>query len=290
MALQHNFHARPSLAFHRIYNTQSSGDQKESFQEATIRLDKSPAEEFSPLASRFRRRLLIGTGSASLVALGANFAGITSFILGFSPQTGRNLKLDILYPIGGYNRCIDINEGFEFIYPVDWVGDQTLLYRAAGKAEFERSLDPPPLTNTKSIGNRWNINEPVAAFGPPGSTGELNVSVIVSPVPLDFSIDAFGGPKEVGEQVIRTITGASRRADIKGTLISSELRSDSVKNVNYYQLEYRIESSAFERHNIAVCCARGGRLYTLNAQSPESKWWNVKSDFYKIADSFNLTN
>lgn len=76
----------------------------------------------------------------------------------------------------------------EFIYPASWVGDQTLLYRAAERKEFERSLDPPPLYNMKSNnGRRKNVNEPVAAFGPPGSTGELNVSVIVSPVPLDFS-------------------------------------------------------------------------------------------------------
>lgn len=58
-----------------------------------------------------------------------------------------------------------------------------------GKAELERSLDPPPLNSTKS-GNRRrrrSVNEPVVAFGPPGSTGELNVSVIVSPVTPDFS-------------------------------------------------------------------------------------------------------
>lgn len=68
------------------------------------------------------------------------------------------------------------------------MGDQTLLYRAVGKAEMERSLDPPSLRNPLLRNQkRKNVNEPVVAFGPPGSTGELNVSVIVSPVPLDFS-------------------------------------------------------------------------------------------------------
>jgi hypothetical protein len=74
----------------------------------------------------------------------------------------------------------------EFIYPSSWVGDQTLLYREAKKAESQRSLDPPPLTNGR-LSRPRNISEPVAAFGPPGSNGELNVSVIVSPVPQDFS-------------------------------------------------------------------------------------------------------
>lgn len=262
--------------------TQSSGDRKESFPE----VPRPPAQQFAPLASTFQRRLLVGVGSASLVAVGANFGGITSFLLGLSPESGRNVKLDVLYPIGGYSRCIETNEGFEFIYPATWVGDQRLLYRAAEKTEYERSLDPPPLNNGKSgDGRRKNVNEPVVAFGPPGSSGELNVSVIVSQVPPDFSIEAFGGPKEVGEAVVRKITGS--RLDVKGTLTESSLREDSRK-VNYYKLEFRVESPAFHRHNLAVCCARGGRLYTLNAQAPESAWPNVKADFYRIADSFSI--
>lgn len=71
----------------------------------------------------------------------------------------------------------------EFIYPANWVGDQTLLYRAAKKREMELSLDPPPL----NVRPRPNVAEPLVAFGPPGSTGELNVSVIVSPVAQEFS-------------------------------------------------------------------------------------------------------
>ncbi|KAJ0734563.1 hypothetical protein HanPI659440_Chr11g0421511 [Helianthus annuus] len=163
----------------RTYMTQQNpGDRKDNLPETS---SKIPAEQFQPLATTFRRRLLTGIGSASLVAVGANFAGTTSFLLGLSPETARNLKLDVLYPVKGFSRCINSEQGFEFIYPQNWVGDQTLLYRAAGKAEMERSLDPPP------VNRRRNVNEPVAAFGPPGSTGELNVSVIVSPVALDFS-------------------------------------------------------------------------------------------------------
>uniref|UniRef100_A0A0F7CZB1 Photosystem II reaction center PsbP family protein n=1 Tax=Hypseocharis bilobata TaxID=253189 RepID=A0A0F7CZB1_9ROSI len=283
--MQHyNLHScYKSASFHRIYMTKSSGDRKDqSF------AGRSPAVEFAPLASRFERRFLLGIGSASLVAVGANFAGITSFLLGFSPQTGRDLKLDVLYPIGGYSRCIDPNEGFEFIYPVNWVGDQTLLYRAAGKAESQRSLDPPPLNGDR---RRRNVNEPVAAFGPPGSSGELNVSVIVSPISLDFSIEAFGRPKEVGEALVRTIAGSSQHPNVKGgTLIESTLREDSLRKVKYYELEFRVESPTFHRHNIAVCCVRNGRLYTLNAQAPESTWPEVKSDIHVIADSFSLTS
>ncbi|KAK1571490.1 hypothetical protein Q3G72_018101 [Acer saccharum] len=284
MALQHYLHlqACKSASLHRIYMTQSSdpNDRKESFQQVG-----SPAEEFAPLAATFRRRLLVGIGSASLVAVGANFGGITSFLIGLSPESGRNLKLDVLYPIGGYSRCIDTNEGFEFVYPASWVGDQTLLYRAAKKKEFQRSLDPPPLNKVKS--KKLNINEPVVAFGPPGSSGELNVSVIVSPVPLDFSIEAFGDAKQVGESIVKKITGSG---GVKGSLIKSSVREDLVRNVKYYELEFRVESPTFERHNIAVCCSRNGRLYTLNAQAPESVWPRVQSDVHSIAHSFTLTS
>ncbi|XP_010485984.1 PREDICTED: psbP domain-containing protein 7, chloroplastic-like [Camelina sativa] len=252
---------------------QSSGDRK-----------STPADEFSPLAEKFNRRLLLGVGSSSVLAVGANFCGITSFVLGLSPELGRNLKLDVVYPIGGYSRCIDTVQGFEFIYPVTWVGDQTLLYRAAEKSERETSLDFPPARNIR----RKNVNEPVVAFGPPGSSGELNVSVIVSPVSPSFSIEDFGGPKEVGEAIVRTVTGSGQRTDLKGTLLESNLRQDSERNLKYYELEFKVESPVFRRHNVAICCAHGGRLYTLNAQAPESAWSEVRSEIYTTAKSFNI--
>ncbi|XP_077219092.1 photosystem II reaction center PsbP family protein [Tasmannia lanceolata] len=282
--------ATKTLSFHPLSLTQFSGDPKEGPVEFSPRRGKSPAEDFAPLAGVFQRRLLIGIGSASLVAVGANFAGITSFLLGFSPEIGRGLKLDVLYPVGGYSRCLETNQGFEFLYPANWVGDQRLLYREARKAESERSLDLPPLNDNRSIRRSQNFNEPMVAFGPPGSNGELNVSVIVSSVPIDFSIEAFGGPKEVGEAVIKTIAGSGRRPDIKATLIDSTVREDSLRNFNYYKLEFRVESPSFRRHNVAICTAHGGQLFTLNAQAPESAWPEVKVVFYKIADSFNLTS
>jgi len=114
MAMQHYYTAcKTTNSARRIFMTQSSGDRKETPQQVPIPpAGGTPSEQFGPLELGFRRRLLTGLGSASLVALGANFAGITSFLLGFSPETGRSLKLDVLYPIGGYTRCIETNEGF----------------------------------------------------------------------------------------------------------------------------------------------------------------------------------
>ncbi|WOL06742.1 psbP domain-containing protein 7, chloroplastic [Canna indica] len=277
MALRAGICPRPSSLLHHIRS--SAGGRPES-----------PAEEFASLAAVFRRRLLAGISTASLVALGSNFGGLTSFLLGLSPELGRSLRLDVLYPVQGFTRCLDSSNGFEFIYPETWVGDQTLLYRAVGKAESERPLDPPPLANGRPPSRRpRGISEPVAAFGPPGSNGELNVSVIVSTVPRDFAIEDFGGPKEVGETVLRRIAGSRRGTDVTAALVDAAVREDPAKNVNYYKLEFKVEGPSFRRHNVAVCCARDGKLFTLNAQAPESLWPKVRQEFYKIADSFNLT-
>ncbi|CAO2196332.1 unnamed protein product, partial [Urochloa humidicola] len=253
-----------------------------------IRCGSSPAQEFAALAAVFRRRLVVGATTAAAAAVGANFGGVTSFLLGLSPELGRSLRLDVLYPVGGFTRCLDSDNGFEFIYPSSWVGDQTLLYREAKKAELQRSLDPPPLKNGR-LSRPRNVSEPVAAFGPLGSSEELNVSVIVSPVPQDFSIDAFGGPKEVGEVVLRRIARTRRSPDINATLIDAALREDA-ENVKYYKLEFRVESPSFRRHNVAVCCAKDGKLYTMNAQAPESAWKAVQGEFFAMADSFSLVN
>lgn len=87
--------------------------------------------------------------------------------------------------------------------------------------------------------------------------------------------------------MIRTITRASKRSDLKGTLIQTTLREDLL--TKYYELEFKVESSSFRRHNIAVCCAHRGKLYTLNAQAPESEWPGLKSEMKTIANSFCLS-
>lgn len=95
---------------------------------------------------------------------------------------------------------------------------------------------------------------------------------------------------EVGETLVKTVTGPGRRGDVKGRLIQPSSREDSLRNVKYYTLEFQVESPVFQRHNVAVCCVRKGRLFTLDAQSPESLWPEMKSDIYRIADSFSLTS
>jgi hypothetical protein len=55
------------------------------------------------------RRFFLYTGLAAGVALGGNLFGVTSGVLGLAPVKAGQLKLDIIYPIKGYKRCV--NEG-----------------------------------------------------------------------------------------------------------------------------------------------------------------------------------
>lgn len=89
--------------------------------------------------------------------------------------------------------------------------------------------------------------------------------------------------------MIRSITESTRGADVKGRLIKASVREDFGRKAKYYELEFGVESPSFRRHNVAVCCAVAGKLFTLNAQAPESAWPDLQSKFYTIAHSFTLT-
>lgn len=162
-----------------------------------------------------------------------------------------------------------------------------MLYRAVERAEKERSLGLPPLQDR--VRQRQTVREPIVAFGPPGSNGELNVSVIVAPVPTNFLIEKFGEPKQAGEAILSNFI-VSRNQNIAAILLDAKKREAYPNNqkITYYNLEYTVQGPSFLRHNVAVYTACAGRLFTLNAQCPEVLWPTVKENFYEVSDSFKL--
>jgi hypothetical protein len=58
------------------------------------------------------RRFVLGTSVALLVALGANFLGVTSALLSLNPALSRAARVDVLYPVQGYKRCLETSRGF----------------------------------------------------------------------------------------------------------------------------------------------------------------------------------
>lgn len=229
------------------------------------------------------RRVVLGMAAGLGVAVGGNLGGITSLFLGLNVGLSRTLKLDALYPVNGFKRCLERN--FEFLYPATWVGDQRLLYRAAERAEQQRLYGQP---DTKSV-RKASLVEPLVAFGPPGSSGELNVSVIVAPVPLDFRLDKIGDPKETGEVILKSFV-ASGTSKVSPTLINAE-KSEEVSNgerLLYYKLEFSVEGESFSRHNVSVYVAYNGQFLSMNAQTPEVMWARVKEQFFEMANSFKV--
>jgi len=268
-------------------SSSSSSSTTKSFEESssdTSVVSSSSSSSSATAAASWvvPRRFVLGTSVGLLVALGANFLGVTSALLSLNPALSRAARVDVLYPVQGYKRCLETSRGFEFIYPAQWVGDQRLLYRAVERAERERSLDLPSLQQQQ---NRRRSIDPVVAFGPPGSNGELNVSIVVAPTLPSFTLEKLGGPKEAGETLLHRFI-APEGSNKVANLVNAERREDM--GVVFYTLEFIVEGPAFSRHNVAVYATSGGELFSLNAQSPKALWPNVKNQFREMANSFRL--
>lgn len=246
-----------------------------------------------------RRRFVLGTGAAATVALGGNLFGVTSALLSSSPSTAdaaRRARLDVIFPVGGRLRCVDERERFEFAYPRQWMGDATLARRRADRQERERALaslarervsqglpalrspGPPSSSSSSSPASSSSSPpavEPVAAFGPPGSTGEENVSVVVAPIMPGFSLEQLGTPTEAATTFLeRTVAppGSGRVARLVSASAGRRPFGRGDPSVLYYAFEFGVKSPTFERRNVSVLAVRGDRLYTLNTQAPEALW------------------
>eukprot|EP00879_Flechtneria_rotunda_P006547 GHRR01006880.1.p1 GENE.GHRR01006880.1~~GHRR01006880.1.p1 ORF type:complete len:308 (+),score=105.40 GHRR01006880.1:460-1383(+) len=228
------------------------------------------------------RRAAVGGLTAVAIALGGNLGGITSWLLGLDHgQLAGKLHLDVLVPVSGFKRCVDNGNGYEFQYPAEWLADRTLLYRAAQRAEAARGLDPPALKQ-----QRRQVVEPSAAFGPAGSSGEENISVIVAPIFEGFKLQGLGTPSSAAQQFLDTIA-APAGSDKTAILLSAQQRSGANSTL-YYQFEFIITAPTFSRHNVAVLASQGNLLYTLTAQCPESRWQEDGDRLQQAAASFRL--
>ena len=247
----------------------------------------APPSRANDLAPISPRRVVVGTLGATALALGANFLRVTEKLLGAVPEFARANKLDVVYPVQGFLRSYEPQKGYTFIYPVDYLADQTMARRKAMRVEERNSLDPPSLRRE----SRRNVEEPDAAYGPMNSTGEENVSVIVSSVPAGFDLSVFGDAQSQANWLLANVL-AKPGSGKTGALINSS--SKVVSGAKYYTFEYTIQKGepgapgSWFRHNVAVFVTRGSALFTLVAQIPEEKWTSRRDDFFKIADSFRV--
>lgn len=265
------------LATHRQWAPRAEPPQLES--ESTESEDSSPETPSQPVlldpvetikwggTLPSRRRFIQGTLLAAAVALGGNLGGISSLLLGLDGgDLAGKLKLDVVVPVNGYKRCFDPEHGFEFQYPAQWLADQSIAQRSAARIEEANPLDPPSLRQRR-ISSTQN---PVAAFGPAGTSGEENVSVVIAPIGPGFRLTDLGQPSEVGQQLLDKSIAPEGSGKV-ATLLGSSSRLDVDGNL-YYSLEYTVKTEAWFRHNVSIYASRENRLYSLNAQCPEEKW------------------
>jgi hypothetical protein len=246
-----------------------------------------------------RRRLIGGLGVSSLIALGGNLGGCSSVLLSSfdNGKTAQALGIDILIPINGKKRYRDQRKGFELTIPSSWLQDYTIAEREQRRAEAKRAIDPPSLSTVRI--RQQQVQEPTVAFGPAGSNGETNISVIVAPIFPGFTMEgSFGSPEEGARRFLGSIApeGSSRVA----SLVRAIKRPTSEAAVGgaepLYELEYIVQGPGFNRHNVSVIGTQliqsGSQmqpfLYTFNAQCPQDRWETLQPLLVASASSFTL--
>ena len=75
-----------------------------------------------------------------------------------------------------------------------------------------------------SCRQKRTVAEPEAAYGPPGSTGEENISVVVAPIQPGFKLESLGTAEQAGRRFLET-TVASINANREAKLLAAESRS-----------------------------------------------------------------
>ena len=270
--------------YKRLTRCQSSTDKNDT----TIQ-EEFKAVELIQYGGRLpdRRRLLVGGASAASIALGGNLLGVTSGLLGLDGGSfARRARLDVIFPIKGYKRCVDYQNGFEFIYPSNWLADQRLYRRYAERIERERPLDLPPIPPPQSKKTIQKY-DPSAGFGPPNGNGEDNISVVAAPIMPGFRIQGLGDPSTAAQTFLDS-TIAPPGSDKKAMLIESGSRTTRNGDIVYW-FEFTVEKpSAWKRHNVAVIGSRDNALFTFNAQCSESRWESLRNKYHDAAYSFNM--
>jgi hypothetical protein len=239
------------------------------------------------------RRIIVAFASATFIALGANFLGVTSKLLTAVPEsTVEASGLDVYFPRGDYKRCR--GKGYTFSIPKEWVADTSVelakVQRRAGSLDYGMSK-----TSSNSM-------LPDAAFGPPGrldargmSQGNTNVSVLRSTLPAGFSLRLLGTPTKVAETFL-TKSLAPEGSGRTATLVDA--REDVERQVD--QFEYIVDRG--ERgpplRAIAVLCVQDYNadaptmttLLTLTVVAPEAQWaGDYETKLRRIASSFHST-
>ncbi|CAM9771798.1 unnamed protein product [Ectocarpus fasciculatus] len=267
------------------------GEETEKFQVSTYFFGKEN-ELWDDMRANgvTRERFFLYSLLGGAVALGGNLFGVTSALLGsVAPEASRDLRVDLLFPIGGFKRFYSPEDGYEFMYPDAWVGDSGLALRRQRDLEDLRA-SPAAVARARQ---RRSSSAPEVAFGPQGGDGIENVSVVKSELMPGFSLRrTLGDPKEAAEKILSTVIAppdSGREWELLEAFEDSREPGGLV-----YQFEYRIQGQRIRKpmRNVGVVAARGSTLFTVTVLAPEESWGGKGGrgeKFRQMAKSFRLT-
>ncbi|CAM9092949.1 unnamed protein product [Ectocarpus sp. 4 AP-2014] len=218
------------------------GEETEKFQVSTYFFGKEN-ELWDDMRANgvTRERFVLYSLLGGAVALGGNLFGVTSALLGsVAPEASRDLRVDLLFPIGGFKRFYSPEDGYEFMYPDTWVGDSGLALRRQRDLEDLRA-SPAAVARARQ---RRSSSAPEVAFGPQGGDGIENVSVVKSELMPGFSLKrTLGDPKEAAEKILSTVIAPPDSGREWELLEAFEDNREPGGLV--YQFEYRIQVVVF---------------------------------------------
>ena len=111
------------------------------------------------------------------------------------------------------------------------------------------------------------------------------LSLVISTVDADNSLEDLGSAVAVGERLRRTVIapeGSGRAAELV------EAREREQNHRTYYDLEFAVHLSDRDRHELATVVVDRGRLYTFAASTNEVRWPRVRELFQRVIGSFSL--
>lgn len=238
-------------------------------------------------------RLFGYIGLALTLSLGSNFLGITTGLLSTAPTTVidafRSTGLDQVIPVAGFKKYIyrTNTEAYEFLYPEEWLADQTIEREKIMARELPNSLQEK---------RRQRVG-PQAAFGPARSDGRENVSLIKSRVMPGFELEkTLGAPRQAAERLLSTVVAAPNSGKAYQLI---DAYADTRDGRPAYVFEYTVRKDEkvdnpkirqdFFVHSVSVIMGEDEDLYTLTAVVPEESWLKNGDMVKTMARSFKLS-
>ncbi|WP_066384452.1 MULTISPECIES: photosystem II reaction center PsbP [unclassified Anabaena] len=154
----------------------------------------------------------------------------------------------------GFKSFVDTTDGYEFLYPNGWLQVKV-------------------------------SNGPDVVFHDLIEVSE-NVSVVISPVPENQSLQELGTPTEVGYKLGKAALAPPDSGRTAELVNAGEKESNGK---TYYLLEYLVKlPNQQQRHNIASVAVSRGKLFTFNASIPEKRWQKVQRTMEDVVNSFSV--